>query len=61
LGSITNSSPQSGITHAFVSEFDNADDRRYYLEEDPVHLAFAKNVSGIAEKVQVVDFTPGAF
>lgn len=52
---------QDGITHVFISEFENEEDRQYYLKEDPAHLAFIKSVAGIVSKVQVVDFTPGEF
>lgn len=50
------------MTHIFISEFENEADRKYYLEEDPEHLAFVKDLGqGIMAKVQVVDFTPGVF
>jgi hypothetical protein len=42
-------------------EFDNEEDRKYYLEKDPAHLAFVKSVGAVVKKVQVVDFTPGVF
>ncbi|KAE8442494.1 hypothetical protein EG329_003275 [Mollisiaceae sp. DMI_Dod_QoI] len=50
-----------GITHIFVEEFENEQDRKYYLEKDPVHLAFVKSVGAVVKKAQVVDFTPGMF
>ena len=40
-------------------EFENAQDRDYYVNEDPVHRAFAQSANEVAEKVQVVDFTDG--
>jgi hypothetical protein len=52
---------QGGFSHGFVSHFANEEDRRYYLEEDPAHLAFVKSVSGIVQNVRVVDYTPGKF
>lgn len=52
---------QNGISHVFVSEFDNEEDRQYYLNKDPAHLAFVKSLGGVVEKVQSVDFTPGVF
>lgn len=52
---------QSGISHAFISEFENEEDRKYYLHKDPAHLDFIKSVAGIVAKGQVIDFTPGAF
>ncbi|KAF4618419.1 hypothetical protein G7Y89_g14884 [Cudoniella acicularis] len=48
-----------GITHAFIEEFENEEDRKYYLEKDPAHLAFVKSVGGVVKRAQVVDFTPG--
>ncbi|KAL4778847.1 hypothetical protein BJX76DRAFT_352285 [Aspergillus varians] len=52
---------QNGITHAFVVEFANAEDRDYYVEKDPTHLEFVGTLKGIVEKVQVVDYTSGVF
>lgn len=52
---------QNGITHAFVFEFENEQDREFYLKEDPAHLEFVKSIAGVVSKVQVVDFTPGVF
>ncbi|KAF8861030.1 stress responsive A/B barrel domain protein [Acephala macrosclerotiorum] len=51
----------AGITHAFVEEFENEEDRKYYLETDPAHLAFVKSIGAVVKKAQVVDFTPGVF
>jgi hypothetical protein len=42
-------------------EFENDDDRTYYLDQDPAHLAFKKSIGTVVKKVQVVDFTPGVF
>ncbi|KAJ5432945.1 uncharacterized protein N7458_012101 [Penicillium daleae] len=52
---------QNGITHAFVVEFASAEDRDYYVREDPVHKAFVQSLNGVVEKAQVVDFTDGVF
>jgi hypothetical protein len=52
---------QREITHIFVSEFENEEDRAYYLEKDPAHLDFVKSLSTVVEITQVVDFTPGVF
>ncbi|KAI9048308.1 hypothetical protein LZ554_008102 [Drepanopeziza brunnea f. sp. 'monogermtubi'] len=54
------------IEYIFVEEFASAADRTYYLEEDPVHLAFVQSLGGgggggVVKKVQVVDFSPGVF
>jgi len=52
---------QGGFSHGFVSHFESLEDRRYYLEEDPAHLAFVKSLEGVIEHVRVVDYTPGVF
>jgi len=48
-----------GFSHGFVSHFANEEDRKYYLEKDPAHLAFVKSLDGIIQNVRVVDYTPG--
>ncbi|KAJ5620261.1 hypothetical protein N7510_004245 [Penicillium lagena] len=50
---------KNGISHAFVVEFANAADRDFYIEKDPVHLAFVRSLDGIIERAQVIDYTPG--
>ncbi|KAF4637589.1 hypothetical protein G7Y89_g503 [Cudoniella acicularis] len=50
---------QGAFTHGFVSHFANAEDRRYYLKDDPAHLAFIKSLDGIVQNVRVVDYEPG--
>lgn len=42
-------------------EFENAEDVRYYLEEDPAHAAFVEVVKTMLKGAGVVDFTPGMF
>lgn len=49
------------MTHAFVMEFESAEDRDYYVHDDPVHTEFKKLAGEVLEKVQVVDFTNGMF
>jgi hypothetical protein len=44
-----------------LEEFDNEVDRDYYLQEDPGHKEFVKGLQGLVQKLQIVDFTPGAF
>ncbi|RAK95613.1 uncharacterized protein BO80DRAFT_321448, partial [Aspergillus ibericus CBS 121593] len=46
---------QNGITHAFVVQFPTAEDRDYYVKQDPAHQAFVKSLDGIIEKAQVID------
>ncbi|OCL09562.1 hypothetical protein AOQ84DRAFT_18479 [Glonium stellatum] len=52
---------QGGFSHGFVVEFENNEDRKYYLEKDPEHLAFVKSLEGVVQNVRVVDFEPGKF
>lgn len=52
---------QGGLTHGFVVQFENTDDRNYYVEQDPSHKVFQRLVKPIVEKVTVLDYTNGAF
>ncbi|KAK0719035.1 stress responsive A/B barrel domain-containing protein [Apiosordaria backusii] len=52
---------QNGMTHAFVVQFENTDDRNYYVEQDPAHLAFKKEIEPLVEKVTVLDYINGVF
>ncbi|KAI5303960.1 hypothetical protein KEM56_007012 [Ascosphaera pollenicola] len=52
---------QHGITHAFVVQFANAEDRDYYCTTDPAHMKFVKNLQGKVEKAQAVDYEAGKF
>ncbi|KAK3948185.1 stress responsive A/B barrel domain-containing protein [Pseudoneurospora amorphoporcata] len=52
---------QGGLTHAFVVEFESAAERDYYVNLDPIHQSFKKDIEPFVEKVTVVDFTNGAF
>lgn len=64
LGGGKDNSPeglQGGITHCFVSKFENEEDRKYYIETDPAHQEFIASLKDKVDKVQVVDFTPGEF
>jgi Stress responsive A/B Barrel Domain. len=49
------------LTHAFVVQFENHNDRDYYVQHDPVHKAFKKEIEPIIEKVTVLDFINGEF
>ncbi|KAI1340639.1 stress responsive A/B barrel domain protein [Xylariaceae sp. FL0016] len=64
LGGGRENSPEgmnNGMTHVFISQFENEDDRTYYLQKDPAHLDFVASIQELVDKVQVVDFTAGAF
>ncbi|KAI8627459.1 stress responsive A/B barrel domain-containing protein [Xylariaceae sp. FL1651] len=64
LGGGKDNSPeglQNGLTHCFVSKFENAEDRKHYLETDPAHLEFVASLKDRIETCQVLDFTPGEF
>lgn len=52
---------KGAFSHAFVTHFRNVEDRRYYIEEDPAHLAFVRSLEGIVQNVRVVDYEPGVF
>jgi hypothetical protein len=46
-------------THGFVVEFENAEDRDYYVYTDPAHQEFVKFAGEVANGVKVVDYEPG--
>jgi predicted GNAT superfamily acetyltransferase len=52
---------QGGFSHGFVVEFENEEDREYYLNKDPEHLAFVDYVKQLVQNIRVVDFEPGKF
>ncbi|KAK4151549.1 stress responsive A/B barrel domain-containing protein [Chaetomidium leptoderma] len=52
---------QQGSTHAFIVQFTSSDDRNYYVEQDPAHQAFKKEIDPLVEKATVLDFTNGKF
>ncbi|OOF93313.1 hypothetical protein ASPCADRAFT_407513 [Aspergillus carbonarius ITEM 5010] len=49
----------NGMSHAFVSVFENTADRDYFVNKDPAHIAVVQNVKEHLAKVQVVDFIDG--
>lgn len=40
-------------------EFNNTEDRDYYVRTDPAHMMFTQAAKPFIDKVQVVDFTVG--
>ncbi|KAJ5518685.1 Major facilitator superfamily domain general substrate transporter [Penicillium expansum] len=52
---------RGGFTHVYVTQFDNEEDRDYYLRKDAAHAEFGKIVGPLFESAQVNDFVPGAF
>ena len=48
-------------THGFVVEFENEEDRDYYVYKDPAHQEFVKFVGEVANGVKVFDYEPGKF
>jgi hypothetical protein len=52
---------ENGFTHAFVLEFENEEDRNFYVKQDEAHLAFVATLEGLVEKAQVLDYTPGKY
>lgn len=49
------------MTHIFIHEFNNAEDRDYYIRTDPAHLLFVQSAKSLIDKVQVVDFANGVW
>ncbi len=39
----------------------NEEDLRYYVEEDPAHVAFKRSLEGMVRTVGVVDFVNGVW
>jgi hypothetical protein len=52
---------QHGATHAFVVEFENEQDRDYYVNEDPAQASFVLEVLQRLDKATILDFSPGRF
>ena len=54
---------QGGLTHGFVMEFQDEEDRTFYLKEDASHLDLEKYLAAVdaIETVRIVDFEPGIF
>lgn len=42
-------------------EFAKVEDRDYYVKEDPVHRAFAKDLEELLAGVRVVEFDDGVY
>jgi hypothetical protein len=58
---VTTNPRQNPFTHAFVVEFESAEDRDYYVDKDPAHTEFKKFIFDLLGHIQVVDFEPGNF
>ncbi|RPB17377.1 hypothetical protein P167DRAFT_561665 [Morchella conica CCBAS932] len=53
---------QNGFTHLFVMEFENAEDRDYYVAKDPVHQVYVKMLGALPiGAVMVMDFEGGCY
>ncbi|KAI1823515.1 stress responsive A/B barrel domain-containing protein [Xylaria intraflava] len=46
----------TGIQYAFVVEFENEEDRNFYVHKDKAHKAFVTSIWPILEKAIVVDY-----
>jgi len=44
-----------------VTQFENAEDRDYYIQSDPVHQNFIEYVRPYLQNIRVVDFESGKF
>ncbi|KAK5045694.1 hypothetical protein LTR84_009063 [Exophiala bonariae] len=62
-GGIDNSpeGAQGGFTHGFVVEFASAQDRDYYVNDDPSHQAFVKKNGERFDDVRVIDYEKGVY
>jgi hypothetical protein len=49
------------MSHAFVIQFYNNEDRDYYVEHDPAHQFFKEAAATVLERAQVLDFQDGVF
>lgn len=49
------------MTHGFVCEFQNAEDRDYYAFKDPAHMDFVKSLEGVVTDARVLDYEVGKF
>jgi len=47
------------LTHGFVVEFENEEDRDYYVHKDPAHQDFVKFAGEVASGAKVFDYEPG--
>jgi hypothetical protein len=52
---------QGGLTHGFVVIFENAEDRDYYVNDDPAHKAFVEKNGPRFEDVRVIDYEGGVY
>lgn len=52
---------QDGITHAWVMEFENEEDWKYYLEKEVANVDLDKEMLQYVKHAQVVDFKPDQF
>ena len=42
-------------------EFENEDDRAYYINKDSAHLSFVQSAGPLLQNIRVVDFQPGKY
>ena len=42
-------------------EFENEEDRDYYVKKDPAHLSFIKSGAGNIEEARIIDYSPGVY
>ncbi|KFY59675.1 hypothetical protein V496_05580 [Pseudogymnoascus sp. VKM F-4515 (FW-2607)] len=59
-----NNSPEkhsAGLTHGYILEFKDDEDRDYFLDKDPSHKAFVDAISQESDDYLVLDFTPGVY
>lgn len=42
-------------------EFENEEDRNFYVKQDEAHLAFVASLEGLVDGAQVLDYTAGKY
>lgn len=49
------------MSHGYILEFKDEEDRQYFLDKDPSHQAFVEAISKESDDYLVLDFTPDLF
>ncbi|KAK5995496.1 hypothetical protein PT974_03904 [Cladobotryum mycophilum] len=51
---------QETITHALITEFENEEDRRYFMDHDPAHLSISALGKKVFSQLHVLAYVPGS-
>lgn len=49
------------MSHGYILEFKEEEDRQYFLDKDPSHQDFIAAISKESDDYLVLDFTPSVF